>query len=622
MADKSTTYNIKVKAESNAREAASSVDELRKQLATSQGTIKQYNDALRNLKGGTDAVKQAKERLKANIQAEKDKVSQSTMALLAHNASLKAVKPSTDAASNSAGEMKERLGELASGAGVAAAGVLAFTGAVVAGAGALVTWIFESSNALRTMGLFREAATGSAQNAAAFGHQIELLGSKVPQSRAELNQLSLDLSRAFNGTRVSGQAAVDTFNAVAQASAAMGDTAGRKIQEVIDRSKTFGRMGLSLFELQGTGVTFQDVAGQLAKDLHIGLAAAQQQLWMGRANVNDGAKALREVIERQFGGINARRMLDLNVLATKAKDTLVALTSDVDLSKLAGGVQDLFKEFSAATVTGKAMKSLITDFGNGVAKVFSAAGPFVKTFVQAFVVEMLRLELAVLKIANYIKEKFGVDITAALGDTSIAIVLAKNVAFGLAAALGAVVVVGGAFVAVGFAIYGAVKGIQEIFKSAHKAITENDWLKAGKDVITGLVAGLTSGKGLLDSAVNALGDNMKAIFKASLGIHSPSTVFAEYGRQTTEGYKRGVEGGSGGPQGALTKMAGPPPVSVKGVGGGGGPITINVNVEVHAEGRNAKEIASTLTGPNFKAQLTKAIEEMLIGSGLAPQTTR
>lgn len=65
----------------------------------------------------------------------------------------------------------------------------------------------------------------------------------------------------------------------------------------------------------------------------------------------------------------------------------------------------------------------------------------------------------------------------------------------------------------------------------------------GKDVVRGIANGMTFGAFGLFSIVDDLGGGIMERFAAKLGIHSPSTVFAEYGENTVEGYVQGVQGG-------------------------------------------------------------------------------
>lgn len=683
MADKTATFGIRVPVDTNAAAGANAVDALRRQIEGSQDAVKRYSSSLKNLRGDSLEVKSAKEGLKAAINAERDAISRSTLALGKHGATVidtvKKTKDATgthDALKNKLREVHPAVSSVMEGfdklkgavtgsngamvaavgaAGALAAAMVAVTAGVIGAGVGLGKFILEEGNALRTMGLLREAAGGSAENAKALGSQIEALGFKVPQSRKELNEMAVDLTRMFAGTRVTGQGMVDTFNAVAQASAAMGQQAGGKLREVIERSKTFGRMGLGLNELQGTGIDFGDVAGQLAKDLHVGLADAQRQLMMGYVNVNAGASAIRKVVEQKFGRLNLRQMLDLNVMSVKFKDTLSKLTEGVNLEPVLAGFERLIKFFDTGTVTGSALKDLITNFGNTVGAVFKASIPWVERFGTQFLIEMTRLELGALKVGLFLKEHLHINLKklfAVLEEGGGAITAAK-VAFDVLAA--AVIGTGVAFgtLAAGVAgVYEVFKDVYDIYKTVYDAFTSADWGAVGANLIDGLIDGIKGGIGRLESAVTEVATSAKEKFKDFLGIHSPSKVFEGYGKNIDEGLARGV-GKNGRSEDAILAMVPPSPrekygesltrggAEKRGEGGapilslassvptmpsGGGKLggtTISIGaVEVHVAFPNAKnghEVATALTGPTFKAQLTKAIEEAFMGIGVPTQ---
>lgn len=68
---------------------------------------------------------------------------------------------------------------------------------------------------------------------------------------------------------------------------------------------------------------------------------------------------------------------------------------------------------------------------------------------------------------------------------------------------------------------------------------------AGRDLIKGLINGATSLlKNLGNTFANILPEAIRGPFKAALGINSPSKVFAEYGKNITQGLVGGVAAGS------------------------------------------------------------------------------
>src|SRR5262249_34985238 len=82
------------------------------------------------------------------------------------------------------------------------------------------------------------------------------------------------------------------------------------------------------------------------------------------------------------------------------------------------------------------------------------------------------------------------------------------------------------------------------------------WLvDPGRDIVQGLMNGAG---GLLSSLGRWFLDHIPGWivepFKAALGIHSPSTVFAELGKNTTAGYVQGLESSAKGVSSAVTGL--------------------------------------------------------------------
>mgnify|MGYP000963952509 CR=1 FL=1 len=63
----------------------------------------------------------------------------------------------------------------------------------------------------------------------------------------------------------------------------------------------------------------------------------------------------------------------------------------------------------------------------------------------------------------------------------------------------------------------------------------------GKFIFEGLYNGISSMAGKIKDKVVSIASSIKNTFKAALGIHSPSTVFAEYATNTGQGYINGLD---------------------------------------------------------------------------------
>lgn len=101
---------------------------------------------------------------------------------------------------------------------------------------------------------------------------------------------------------------------------------------------------------------------------------------------------------------------------------------------------------------------------------------------------------------------------------------------------------------IGNAIRSAWDGILSFFSGLPQTILGffsgiGQWLwNAGRDLIQGLLNGIRSLAGTIGSFfLNLLPDWIVGPFKAAMGINSPSKLFAEYGRNTVEGYLRGIQ---------------------------------------------------------------------------------
>lgn len=654
--DKTASFAVKVDAQSNAKQGAAELQDFRKQVEGSQDAVKAYSSAMKSLRGASDEVKAAKESLKAKIEAEQQAISRANLAILkqgttydklakSHRAALADAKKETGsldatkkAISQIGGPVSELagkveglktvlggatsgLGAMAVAGGVAAAAVALLSAGVIAGVAAFGRFVIEGANAARTMNLMREAAGGSAANATALGHQIDELATKVATPKAELNELSLSMTRAFLGSRVSGAALVDTFNAVAQESEVMGKAAGSQIQGIIDRAKTWGRMSVGLFELQGTGISFEDVAGKLAKQLHIGLEAARFQLRAGWTDVNQGAKAIRSAIEEKFASINLRKMLDVDVVKAKFKESLAGLTAGVNLEPLLVAFKSVTDLFSTTTMTGAALKDIVTDLGNALVGKAAGGASLATMAIKQIVIWAYKADIAFLQAKAGVKN-FAAPFANLITSRDLMFAL-KGAVAGVAIGLGAAAVAVGVFVAAfkGVeAVFDAFEGFDkwssdlgERFRASMKSL--------GKAILEGLTSGLRSAWDALKGAVAGVAESVKSTFKNLLGIHSPSKVFEEYGQQTAAGYAGGVESGRSSTQRAIESMAPIAPVVGAGGGGGfGGGISVPLHLEFHFGGVHSPEEAEQrLRQPDVLAGLTKAIEDALKSAGIPTQ---
>lgn len=632
--EQSTTFSVRLDDEVSApaEKAAASVDELRAKILGGESAVKNMSGALRRLRGSTDDVKKAKEQLKARINAERDAISASQLALLKAKSSTGLLATAKKGLSTAVSALNERLSGLTSGTKVADAGLgalkyaavglaAALAAVAVATAGGLLAlgkFIIAGANAARTMGLLREAAAGSAENGAALGSQVDALAAKVPTGKAAINELALALAKS----NLRGETFVDTLNAVSQASAAMGDEAGGKIRALVDRGRTTGRLaiGADTFteDLKGTGLQRDDVAKALAEQLHVGVDKARAALAEGRVKLADGAAALRAAVEKKFAGINLRQMLDLNVIAEKLRERFDALTKGVNLEPLLKGFSELAGLFDESTVAGAGLKEIFTVFGSLVVGGFTKGLPLMKQFFKGLVIGALQATVMFLKLGLFIKKAFGDNETLKkLFSLQNALKAGTVIAGVFAVGIGLIALAAGATVTA-FALLGdLVQSVLDTFYDFGETIRNIKWGEIGSDIVSGIIGGIKNAASLAVDAARSLAERIKSGFTGVMKIQSPSKVFAGYGKNTVEGYVQGVEDSTPEAARSLNDVGKRPP-AMAGAGAAPSPLSVNLGVSLNVAGGGPSpdQMAKAIQDPSILAQLTKAIETVLLSNGI------
>lgn len=650
-------------AEKSAEDAAA-LEALRARIVSGTDAIRQNNAAMKSLRGSSTEVTTAREQLKARLDSEKDAVSALNLQLLkqgttyqkvtedarkleneqkrlAEQLKAKGIEEARDKstalgnavklAGGPVAELKGRFEALkavlgTSGAVMAGlvlvtaglvAGVVALTTAFVSAGVDLVKFIAVGADAARSMNILRLATTKTEDNARNLGTQVDELAQRLSAPKEELNTLAAQLGR----TRLSGQAIVDSFNAVGRASDAMGDDVGNTLRDIITRGQTWNRFQLNPLELQGKGISFQDVAGELAKNLKVGVGAAQQALFTGTVTIDQGAKALRQAVEKNFSKINDAKLLSLDSQTRKFHEDLQALTSGVNLDPLLRGFAELRGLFSQSTVMGATLKAAITTLGNTFGPTFEAALPAMKQLFKGAVIGALDVGIAFLQLRNTTRD----TLKGTFGDIDYVHVAEFNFKV-LANTLNLLRV---SIVAVDLAWrtlklgFGGADNLQRI---------KDDLARLGGDSSQGLADGLRNGAADVGAASKELGQKTETGYKDELKIHSPSRVMFDAGEDSTEGITQGIRSRGSSALSAMSDVAsgvassGSSAAAAAGGGGagGGGGASIVLQVQagaivIQTHGATGKDVAQELMAPSFLAQLTAALQVIAKASGLPSQ---
>jgi len=663
VAEKVATYALNL--ESNtakvSKEASAALEGFRAKIADSTTFVKQMQESLRNLRGSSDEVTAAKKSLKAQIEAERATIAQANLAILAQGKTYgvlaKAAKEATGQQAKMSAPVKElhdkfaALGEavgtttglmgLAVLGGAALTAGLVDLGAKAAGAALdLAKFGIVGGDAARSMALQREAVSGSAENAKNWGDQIDATRRKVSLTTEKLNEMSLAISRSLSGgqSRASGEVIVDTFNAAAEAADALGDDAGKAIEDIIAEGKRFGRIGLDPTMLQGKWNTgWEDIAASVAKNLNVSVATAKQALITHRITIDAGAKAIRDAVDKRFGEIDQKKLLSLDSLSKTLHDDWVALTKGVDLEPILGGLKKVVDLFDVTKVEGYELRELFKTFGKQLGGGVDDGVSLATEAVDQFILALLDLDIWIEKNKGSWKKTWddtgGIDAwKAKIGEL---ITDVKDLA---AAAADVAKVITGTAKAVGWVSDKLGKGVGSVVFAVEDHL-ENvdaqqraydaklDAKSTGSDVAAGMAAGAKGGSpAVADAMVTMAKEGIEAARgPAGADAHSPSRKTEQLGEDLAAGIPRGVSRGQGDVDQSMADMVQAPRVramaGASGGAGSGAPIIVNLTFQLPpgVDGAKAQEAVRVLSAPSSLAMLTKAVEQALRITGVPTQ---
>lgn len=621
MADKIATFGIKIDAQSNSDAAAKSVTGLRDSILSAQDRVKNFQSSLRLLKGNSDEVKAAKEKLRGAIDAERNAISQATLKLGDMGKTLKETTAKQKDASSGWESARSILTAMGSSIGAITAGFVTAAGAVGALSTALGAFTLAGANTLRTQNLFREAAMGSAENAHNFGDQIEYAASRVSLSREQLQKLSIEQYTAFRGMQISGQGIVDAFTAVAQVTDAMGDSAGRKFEDLLERGKRFGRFFLNQTDLEGTGLKYNEVVADFAKKLGVTVEEARSALYTGRVKLTDAAGVLRQSVEAKFADLNARKFLDLGNLARKFHENLVGLTSGVDLTPIAKGVGEIIKFFNQGSKSGAIMKDMITRFGKVMSDIFVKGLPYFELFFLKMVELGLRLELKFYDLRDAVRGALKTSAFKDFGDFQLMLTVTKDI---LSDLIDLVIKFVGVAAKIGGGIFQGLSKAADGLDFVIKHMTNPFELKSqGADISKGIANGIKDGAPKVSAAITDVSQGTEAKFRQQWDMHSPSKKTEKWGHDLASPIATGVKAEK---EKVASAFIAPTAVRAPALGGGqasapqSGPVTVTLTLSF-PNARDGGGISKEVESPEFQAKITRVLERVFRSQGMRTQTS-
>ena len=347
---------------------------------------------------------------------------------------------------------------------------------------------------------------------------------------------------------------------------------GRWAVELADTRDTNEHLAAGIARSVAGGTKLNEKIGELANRVPIArkelttMAETLAKTGLRGDKLSDALdKAAIKAAKLKFGPDFEAEMLSLDNQTTRFKSNLSGLFGGLKIDALLKGLALLINLFDESTASGKAIKvvfeSLFQPLVDGAA---GAAPKIERFFIQA---EILALR-ALIAIKPYGSTILLIGKAFLIGVAIITGVVLGAFAL-LAVAIGAVVATVGALI---YGFYTLATSISESGASAEKAVTGAfgsvrdaitgaiDFIKSislaeiGTQLIQGLINGITGAGSALIASVKGVVTDAIAAAKNALGIHSPSTVFAEIGVQTGAGMQVGIESSTPGVQGALAGM--------------------------------------------------------------------
>ncbi len=422
-----------------------------------------------------------------------------------------------------------------------------------------------------------------AKSAAAASAQTQLAGAlRTLQGAAKAE--AAGLAAASREAEKLKQASTSSAPALLSAGAA-GAKAGTGIKTVVDASK------LSLGPMGG----MVEKSGKLATLMAAGMGGAA--VFAAGAIVSLSSAALLGVFSLAQLAVSLNKVASakLDALAGKAKKSLVSMFAGVHVDKLVDGLTELEKSFDENSVSGQALKGIVSDLLNPLFDAIPKLIPYAKAFFQGMVIGALDVQIAVLKAYIAIKDMIpdsakaklktlGDDIdvatTAMRAGTIVVGVLAAELAVLTVAALALGVIIASPFIlgaaviaATAAAVYGAIGALGQLknwVSLAGAALSELGgaaW-SAASSLVDGLVNGIKNGAGRVVEAVKSLGTSAVKSLNDALGNHSPSRYALEAAANVTHTFADTIDAGAPDARSAMSGLVNPRVAEGAGSGGG------------------------------------------------------
>lgn len=398
-----------------------------------------------------------------------------------------------------------------------------------------------------------------------------------------------------------------------------------------------GKGVLQLEELQqqlGEKISVELVIGQLSKELGKSALEVRKLISAGKITADQGIEAVKAAVKQKLG------IEKLGDAATKAGGTLGGMwdrlkaSAEGVLFTLAGRLLPVLQkrigpliEKMIGAFDSPAGKLAIDELGKGLGRLVRMVGAIGKVmlasiggFVRGLQKGMGATEGLVTATGELSPAQIA-EMAGKMGELAVKIGAAVGKVLKLVDALNRLSTTGG--VPGGPGGTGGMRipafGMDPNLLGSMKG----GGFSGGLAVTQGMTAGINTGAPSVIAAATSLAARVTAATQSALGIHSRSKVFFGMGLRVPEGFTKGIESGTEGPQGAMNAMAAPPPTAgaLAGAGGtnvGGISIAIDTGGAYGAAQTTDDPVAYAAAVQNMvRDQLAEELRDVLAQLGLA-----
>lgn len=284
--------------------------------------------------------------------------------------------------------------------------------------------------------------------------------------------------------------------------------------------------------------------------------------------------------ETKLGGIVARQMLGLEAQGARLERNVSKIFGGLNIDPVLSGVERLVGLLDETSTSGQAIKFLFESVFQPLIDQADNAALAIEAFALGFLIGVTKIYIAVKPALRAVQDFLGFEDTSLIDVLTTAKGVGELVAYAFTAVAGVFVLVTGAIagaigaiVAIPAATIAAVNAVGDASRRIGEQVRTGidvaivyiksiDFVGLGRDMMMGLVNGITGAAHAVSEAVTrTMRDALKSA-KDVLGIASPSKAFAQIGVQTGQGYVQGVEAMTGAAQSAMTAMVDPPVAAV------------------------------------------------------------